>query len=81
MLRLYARPSRIVSFAPRLNVRARQVTGLVAGGDTASEEGGIVVDEAAYLAGLITSHARATEAATSGPPPPRGLAEPSGGTR
>jgi len=35
-----------VSFAPRLNVRARQVTGLVAGGDTASEEGGIVVDEA-----------------------------------
>ncbi len=81
MLRLYARPSRIVSFAPRLNVRARQVTGLVASGDTASEEGGIVVDEAAYLAGLITSHARATEAATSGPPPPRGLAEPSGGTR
>ena len=42
---------------------------------------GFVHEDAAYLAGLITSHARATEAATSGPPPPRGLAEPSGGTR
>jgi hypothetical protein len=43
---------------------------LVAGGDTASEEGGIIVDEA-YLAGLITSHARATRAAASGPASPR----------
>jgi hypothetical protein len=53
-----------------LNVRARQVTDLVAGGDTASEEGGIIVDEA-YLAGLITSHARATRAAASRPASPR----------
>jgi hypothetical protein len=59
-----------LSFAPRLNVRARQVSDLVAGGDTASEEGGIIVDEA-YLAGLITSHARATRAAASRPASPR----------
>ena len=46
LLRPYARPSGTLSFAPRLNARARQVTDLVAGGDMACEEGGIVVDEA-----------------------------------
>jgi hypothetical protein len=35
-----------LSCAPRLNARARQVTDLVAGGDVAGQDGGIVVDEA-----------------------------------
>ena len=46
LLRPYARPSGTLSFAPCLNVRARWVAGLGAGGDTVCEEGGIVVDEA-----------------------------------
>ena len=41
---------------------------------------GFVHDDAAYLAGLITSHARATQAAASAPPP-SGRPEPSGSTR
>ena len=41
---------------------------------------GFVNDDAAYLAGRITSHARVTEAAASAPPP-SGRREPSGSTR
>jgi putative flavoprotein involved in K+ transport len=41
---------------------------------------GFVHQDAAYLAGLITSHARATQEAASAPPP-SGRPEPSGSTR
>src|SRR5437588_9049428 len=72
LLRPYARPSRILSFAPRLNVRARQVTDLVAGGDTASEEGGIIVDEAEQgrTAGVLPGQAHEVQAGDIGDPAP-----------
>jgi hypothetical protein len=55
-----------LSFVPRFNVRARQVTDLVAGGDTASEEGGIIVDEAEQgrTAGVLPGQAHEVQAGT-----------------
>ncbi|HEX3305496.1 MAG TPA: hypothetical protein VHS32_04555, partial [Streptosporangiaceae bacterium] len=61
-----------MSCAPRLNARARQVTDLVAGGDVAGQDGGIVVDEAEQgrASGVLPGQAHEVQAGDIGDPAP-----------